>query len=134
MKEPRVGCGAAIVRDGKVLLIRRARPPEAGHWSLPGGKVDLWEKVEDTVRREIAEEVGVTLGPLSLLCVVDHIQPEEDAHWVAPTFLAETFEGEPAVLEPEKHTGLDWFSPDALPEPVTIGVIQALAALRARRG
>ncbi len=69
--EPRVGCGVAILRDDALLLIRRARPPEAGCWSLPGGKIDLGERTEDAARREILEEVGLRLGDLQLLCVVD---------------------------------------------------------------
>jgi 8-oxo-dGTP diphosphatase len=132
MLSPGVGCGAAILRDGKLLLIRRARPPEAGCWSLPGGKVDLYEMVESTVRREIAEEVGITLGALSLLCVVDLIVPDEAAHWVSPTYLVHDFTGEPVNLEPEKHSGLGWFGLDDLPSPLAEVVTVAVAALRAR--
>ena len=130
---PRVGCGVAILRDWKLLLIRRARPPEAGCWSLPGGKVDLWERTEDAARREIAEELGLRLGALDLLCVVDYVAPEERAHWVSPTFLANGFEGEPALLEPEKHTGLGWFPLDALPGPLARSVVAAVEALQLRR-
>jgi mutator protein MutT len=130
---PRVGCGVAIIRDQELLLIRRARPPEAGCWSLPGGKVDLWERTEEAARREIAEEIGVTLRALDLLCVVDYVAPEERAHWVSPTFLAQEFEGEPALLEPEKHTGLGWFPLDALPRPLTQSVLATVERLRSRR-
>ncbi len=129
---PRVGCGAAIVRGGRLLLIRRARPPEAGCWSLPGGKVDPWEPVEDAVRREIAEELGVRLGRLDLLCVVDLITPDEGQHWVSPAYLVRDFEGEPANLEPEKHTGLEWFALDQLPSPLAQSAVAAAAALKAR--
>ncbi|MFN3635671.1 MAG: NUDIX domain-containing protein [Rhizobium rhizophilum] len=129
---PRVGCGVAIVRDRRLLLIRRARPPEAGFWSLPGGKVDLWERVEATARREIAEEVGIRLGKLELLCVVDQLTPAEGAHWVSPTFLAEEFEGEPVLLEPEKHTALGWFPLDALPSPLASSAREAAGALQLR--
>jgi ADP-ribose pyrophosphatase YjhB (NUDIX family) len=126
---PRVGCGVAILRDRKLLLIRRARPPEAGCWSLPGGKVDLWERTEAAARREIAEELGVRLGALDLLCVVDYVAPEEGEHWVSPVFVAHAFEGEPALLEPEKHTGLGWFALDALPGPLTQSVLATAAEL-----
>ena len=51
---PGVGCGAAILREGRLLLVKRRKAPEAGCWSLPGGKVDFLERVEDAVRREIA--------------------------------------------------------------------------------
>jgi len=129
---PRVGCGVAIVRDGKLLLIRRARPPEAGCWSLPGGKVDLGEPTEATARREIAEELGLELGALELLCVVDLIEPEAGVHWVSPVYLARAFAGEPALLEPEKHTGLGWFALDALPAPLASSAVGAAEALGRR--
>ncbi len=45
--EPRLGCGAAIIQDGEVLLIQRRCEPEAGHWGLPGGKVDWLEPATD---------------------------------------------------------------------------------------
>ncbi|THD82527.1 MAG: NUDIX domain-containing protein [Phenylobacterium sp.] len=129
---PRVGCGVAILRDGKLLLIGRARPPEAGCWSLPGGKVDLWERTEEAARGEIAEELGIKLGALELLCVVDYVAPEEREHWVSPAFLANEFEGEPALLEPEKHTGLGWFALDALPSSLARSVLGAVEALQSR--
>lgn len=126
---PRVGVGAAILRDGKLLLIRRKRSPEAGFWSLPGGKVDPFETIADAARREIDEELGITLGALRLLCVVDHMA--DDEHWVAPTFLAEAFVGEPAIREPEKHSEMGWFGLQALPSPLAQSVEAAVAALRA---
>ncbi|MFC3071070.1 NUDIX domain-containing protein [Phenylobacterium soli] len=127
---PKVGVGAAILRDGKLLLIRRLKPPEAGFWSLPGGKVDPFETVEATARREIAEELGIELKALSLLCVVDHMA--DDQHWVAPTFLAEDFDGEPKILEPEKHAEFGWFALDDLPSPVAQAVTATKKALAGR--
>ncbi|MFN3583261.1 NUDIX domain-containing protein [Phenylobacterium sp.] len=132
MDGPRVGCGVAVLRDGELLLIRRARAPEAGCWSLPGGKVELWEGTEGAARREIAEELGIKLGALELLCVVDLFVREERAHWVSPAFLATAFEGEPALLEPEKHSDLGWFPLDALPGPLARSAMEAAEALRRR--
>ena len=51
-------------------------------------------------------------------------------HWVAPVFLAEAFVGEPANLEPDKHTDLGWFALDALPSPLTVAAQTAARALR----
>lgn len=115
-----------------MLLIRRARPPEIGCWSLPGGKVELWEQTEEAARREAAEELGIKLGTLDLLCVVDLVAPEEREHWVSPAYLANGFEGEPALLEPEKHTDIGWFPLDALPSPLAQSVLGAAKALRSR--
>ena len=129
---PRVGCGAAIVRDGRLLLVRRRRDPEAGCWGLPGGKVDWLEPVADAAVREAGEELSIRLAAIELLCVVDHIDPEAGEHWVAPVYAAERFEGEPRIAEPHKHSGLDWFPLDRLPAPLTRATAAALPAIRAR--
>ncbi|MBX3480435.1 MAG: NUDIX domain-containing protein [Caulobacter sp.] len=130
MPEPRLGVGVAIVRGGRLLLIRRLRPPEAGCWGLPGGKVDFLEPVETAIRREAREELGVDLGPLRLLCVTDQLHPETPEHWVAPVYLTGEINGEPTIQEPEKHDGLDWFGLDALPTPLTMATIRAARALK----
>ncbi|WP_112661672.1 NUDIX hydrolase [Microvirga flavescens] len=130
MKEPRCGCGAVIMRDGKILLIRRINPPEAGHWGLPGGKVDWLEPVEAAVAREVTEELGVTIMDLELLCVVDQIDTEGAEHWIAPVYRARNISGEPRIVEPHKHSAFGWFALDALPSPLTRATQVAVAALR----
>jgi ADP-ribose pyrophosphatase YjhB (NUDIX family) len=116
---PRAGCGAAILRDGKLLLIRRLKAPEAGCWGLPGGKIDPFETVQAAVRREVLEELGIELIGEQLLCVADQIERERREHWIAPVFLARAFIGEPRICEPEKHSALGWFALDSLPQPLT---------------
>ena len=133
MIEPRVGCGIAVLREGRLLLVRRRRAPEAGAWSFPGGKVDPFEPVEAAARRETLEELGIAIGALRLLCVVDLIDRPAGTHWVSPVYLAGEVSGEPRLLEPEKHDGLEWFALDALPEPLSEAVRQAAAALRAAK-
>lgn len=130
--EPRVGCGAAILREGRLLLVQRRRAPEAGHWGLPGGKVDLFETMAAAAEREIFEELGLTIMARELLCLTDQIDVEDGTHWVAPVYLVEDAQGEPTVKEPDALAGCGWFALDALPEPLTASTEAALAALRAR--
>lgn len=67
-EEVRVVCAGAVVRrdDGRILVIRRGRPPSEGLWSIPGGRVEPGETLAEAARREVAEETGldVRIGPL----------------------------------------------------------------------
>jgi 8-oxo-dGTP diphosphatase len=130
--EPRVGCGVAIVVGGKILLMRRLNAPEAGCWGIAGGKVDLYETASEAAVREIAEELGVRVQADRLLCFVDQIDREAGAHWVSPVYLAERFEGEPAIQEPHKHADLGWFDVTDPPRPLTMAAAAAIAALAGR--
>ncbi len=126
---PRVGCGAAIIENGKLLLVQRRRAPEAGCWGLPGGKVDPFERVADAVEREIFEELGIVIRPTALLCVVDQIDRESGDHWVAPVFRVDRHDGIPAIREPETLGDMGWFALDALPMPLTEATKQAVQAI-----
>lgn len=128
-----VGCGAAILRGGRLLLVRRRRPPEAGCWSLPGGKVDFLESAQDAAAREIAEEVGLatTIGPL--LCLTQMIGTDGE-HWVSPVYRAQAAAGEPVNREPDKIAAIGWFALDEPPAPLAQAAREAIAALRSGAG
>ncbi len=70
---PQVGIGIIVLRGEEVLLVRRGKPPAKGAWSLPGGRQELGETAEACARRELLEETGVTVGPLTLIAHVDSI-------------------------------------------------------------
>ena len=70
---PIVGVGAVVLRDGEVLLVRRANPPRQGQWSLPGGTQELGETVFEAARREVLEETGVSVEIEGVVDVVDSI-------------------------------------------------------------
>lgn len=73
---PIAGVGVVVVRDGRVLMVRRARPPRQGLWSLPGGAQELGETVFAAAGREVREETGIEIEVLGLIDVVDSITRE----------------------------------------------------------
>jgi 8-oxo-dGTP diphosphatase len=87
--------GVVCFRGDQVLLIRRGRAPRAGQWSIPGGRVEPGERMQDTAHRELFEETGVRAELLGLVDVVDGIFPEIDRHYVLIDYAARWLEGEP---------------------------------------
>ena len=75
---PIVGVGVVVLRDEAVLLVRRAKPPLAGQWSLPGGMQELGETLEEAARREVLEETGLGLAGIQFLATVDLIDLDQD--------------------------------------------------------
>jgi len=75
---PKVGVGVVVFQDEKVLLIKRGKPPRAGEWSLPGGKQELGETLQEAAHREVKEETGISITITGLVDVVDFIDRGED--------------------------------------------------------
>ena len=75
-QSPLVAVGAVVVHEGRVLLVRRGSEPLKGHWTLPGGVLELGETVVDGVAREVREETGLLVEPLELVELVDRIHLE----------------------------------------------------------
>ena len=126
---PRVGVGVLLVdKLDRVLLTLRDRPPEAGCWSIVGGKVDYLETLEQCAVRETRKEVGLEIRLVRLLCVTDHHLPQEGQHWVSPAYLGEVLAGEARNCEPEKTRQVSWFPLAHLPPNLTITARNAIAA------
>jgi len=113
---PIVGLGAVVWHQGKVLMIRRGRPPRAGIWSLPGGAQLLGETVEEGIRREIREETGVEIELLGLLAVIDSVQHDADGrivyHYTIIDYAARWLSGD--VQAGDDAADAAWFAPEEL--------------------
>ncbi len=70
---PVLGVGGVVIREGRVLLIRRGKQPLAGRWSIPGGRVEWGETLAQAVVRELHEETGLKVRVLELIEVVERI-------------------------------------------------------------
>ncbi|MGO8719781.1 MAG: NUDIX hydrolase [Acidobacteriaceae bacterium] len=88
---PIVGVGAVVLHADCVLLVRRAKAPLEGEWSLPGGAVELGETLEEAIVREVAEETGLRVAPIQVLKAFDHIDRDSGGrirfHYVLVDFL-----------------------------------------------
>ena len=95
---PRVGIGVVVLRGDAVLLIRRARPPGVGQWSLPGGGQELGETAEAAARRELREETGLSVGTMVLAGYADQIHHDDEGrvqfHYTVLDFAARYCGGE----------------------------------------
>ena len=74
---PVVGVGGVVIEKGRALLIRRGSEPLLGHWSIPGGTLELGESLEQGVIRELKEETGLTVRIVEMIEVFDRIYEDE---------------------------------------------------------
>lgn len=110
---PRIAVSAAIFRDGKVLLTRRARSPAKGFYSLPGGRVEFGESLHQALSREVDEETGLEIEIVSLAGWREVLPGAPGAgHYLIMSFAARWVAREP-VLNDELDD-YRWIDPDAL--------------------
>ena len=126
---PRVGVGVLILdHRHRALLTLRKLPPEAGSWSIVGGKLEYLETLHDCALREALEEVGLAISIEALLCVTDHLLPQESQHWVSPAYLGRVAGGCAKNCEPRKTRQVRWFPLDQLPPNLTMTARNAINA------
>jgi ADP-ribose pyrophosphatase YjhB (NUDIX family) len=114
---PLVGVGAIVIEGDRVVLVKRAHPPIQGHWSIPGGVLEVGEMVREAAVREAREETGLIVEPGELLGVYDRIlrDPEQRVqyHYVLIDFLCRPVGGE--LLAASDATEVRWFARGELP-------------------
>ena len=101
-----------VFKEGRVLLVRRANPPDAGKWGFPGGKINWGETIETAAVREIFEETGVIARARRVFTAVDCFDVREkdrlEQHFILLAVLCEWVSGEPAGNDDTLEAG--WFS------------------------
>ncbi len=98
-QSPRVAIGTVVIRDGAVLLVRRAKPPSEGLWAIPGGSVELGETLQQAAERELFEETGVRARAGQPCYAFDAVHKDAQGrvqfHYVVVDLKAEFICGEP---------------------------------------
>lgn len=125
---PQLAVSAAIFRDDKVLLVRRARSPAKGVYSLPGGKVEFGESLHTAVHREVDEETGLKIAIVGLAGWRE-VLPEAGGggHYVIMSFAARWIGREPQLND--ELDDFRWLVPDRLGDlKVTSGLNEVIEA------
>lgn len=132
---PYLAVSAAIIRDGRVLVARRARGPALGIWTLPGGVVEAGETLSEALVREVAEETAMTVEPVAFAghreVVVRDGGGRVSRHFVILCFASRWIAGEPRLNEElsEAH----WLRPPELAGLNTTDGLAEIVALAFER-
>ena len=134
-QRPFLAVSAAILRGGKVLIVRRARKPALGVYTLPGGDVEAGETLEDAIRREVREETTLEIEPVPLAghreVIVRDAQGRTERHFVIMCFASRWLSGEPHLNEELDEAR--WIDPAELSGlKTTEGLAEIVAAAAAR--
>jgi 8-oxo-dGTP diphosphatase len=115
---PLLGVGALIFRGGEVLIVERGTEPLKGYWSIPGGLLEVGEKLVDGIRREVREETGLDVEPLYVFEIFERIMPDADGkpeyHYVLIDYVCRLNGGE-LVASSDVSTAR-WVAEQNLPE------------------
>ncbi len=120
---PRVGVGAIVISEGKVLLVKRGVSPGKGLWAIPGGTLQLGETLRECAARELLEETGVKAAIGECVYVFDLIERDPDGkiqfHFVVVDFAALYISGEARGADDADEAR--WFTPEELSQAVVSG-------------
>jgi 8-oxo-dGTP diphosphatase len=109
---PEVCVGAVVCRGDQILLVQRANPPQAGRWSLPGGRVELGETLVAAVMREIMEETGLVIEVDRFLEAVERIS--DTHHFVILDYLARPVDASAEPVAATDAAAAQWVRRDQL--------------------
>jgi ADP-ribose pyrophosphatase YjhB (NUDIX family) len=125
---PQLAVSAAIFRDGKVLLVRRARSPAKGLYSLPGGRVEFGETLHQALHREVDEETALAIEIIGLAGWREVVPGTSGGgHYLIMSFAARWIAGEPVLNE--ELDDFRWLEPEALGDLKLTGGLEEVIRL-----
>jgi ADP-ribose pyrophosphatase YjhB (NUDIX family) len=117
-KRPLIGVGALIFRRDRILMAQRGKEPLKNWWSLPGGALELGERLKDGVRREVREETGLEIRPLGVLEIFERIildaSGAPEYHYVLIDYICRIVGGE--LLAGDDVCAVEWVRQRDLPK------------------
>jgi len=126
---PQLAVSAVIFRDDKILLVRRARSPAKGFYSLPGGRVEFGESLHAALNREVDEETGLKIEIMGFAGWREVLPAAGGGHYLIMSFAARWVALE--VVLNDEHDDFQWLAPDALGDlEVTGGLAEVIRAAR----
>jgi mutator protein MutT len=128
-QDPKVAVVALIPRQNDILLIRRRFGHARGRWALPGGFLDPGEMPEDALRREVREEVGLTVSPKALLDMLPMEAPGAGTIGIVIAYLAWPAAPPGRIVSGDDADAARWFSSEALPEALAFKGTRRLVSL-----
>jgi 8-oxo-dGTP diphosphatase len=125
-RHPQLAVSAAIFRDGKILLVRRARSPGKGFYSLPGGRVEFGESLHEAVHREVDEETALKIEIVDLAGWREVLPGTSGGgHYLIMSFAARWIAREPVLND--EHDDFRWLAPEAIGDlRVTGGLLEVI--------
>jgi len=108
MMKINVGVVALIKNEkNEVLMMLRNKKPAKGLWAIPGGKLEVFEELETSIKREIKEELNLDASVDRLLGIIEDIDHENNEHWIMPCYTI-SVSGTLKNMEPTKHEEVGW--------------------------
>jgi 8-oxo-dGTP diphosphatase len=128
---PQLAVSAVIFRNGRILLVRRAKSPANGFYSLPGGRVEFGESLHAALHREVDEETALKIEIIGLAGWREVLPGTgSGGHYLIISFAARWIAGEPVLND--EHDDFKWLAPDGLGDLKVTGGLQEV--IRTARG
>jgi len=118
-ERPKVGLGVVIVNSRGEILVGKRKGSHAQKYSIPGGHLDLGETFEAGAIREIKEETDLDVKNPRVIAITNNLETykEEGKHYISVVLLADKYEGDLKLMEPDKCEAWLWIDPKKIPEP-----------------